>query len=215
MGKFGSFLAGTKVLEERNSPINGSIKVIKSLAFGTYIQVDNLTQSGGVVYEVWKFVLGKLSHELSGVKNCLILGLGGGSAGKLVKKFWPEAKITGVDIDPIMVELGEKYLGLRDIKVVIDDVEKFIAKNREKFDLILVDTYLGDKYPEKFEKENFVRLIKKLLSKKGVAIFNRLYYAEKRPPAMKFAKKLEKEFDKVTPVFPEANVMFVCYNEGA
>ena len=46
------FLIGTKVLEERHSKFNGDIKVVRRLGFGTYIQVEGVTQSGGVVYEV-------------------------------------------------------------------------------------------------------------------------------------------------------------------
>lgn len=205
-----SLLSGTSVLEERKSPINGDIKVIKSLAFGTYIQVDNLTQSGGVVYEVWRTVLKKLSHQPLAINHCLILGLGGGSAAKLVKKYWPEAEITGVDIDPVMVELGKKYLGMPDIKIILGDAEKLPS---QKFDLILVDTYLGYDYPEKFEKESFISQIKTHLTDRGIAIFNRLYWAEKRPQAVKFGGKLDKIFARVERVFPEANIMFVCYNK--
>lgn len=204
------FLSGTKVLEERNSPINGNIKVVKSLAFGTYIQVDNLTQSGGVVYEIWQTVLKKISRKSLTIDNCLILGLGGGSAAKLIKKFWPKAKVTGVDVDPLMVKLGQKYLGLSDIKIVIEDAEKFVTEVEEKFDLILVDTYLGDKFPDKFEAENYIRLVRNILTRDGIAIFNRLYFAEKRSQAMKFGEKLEKIFSKVDCIYPEANVMFVC-----
>lgn len=204
------FLSGTKVIEEVDSPINGKIRVVKSLGFGTYIQVDNLTQSGGVVYEVWWNTLRKITHYPLSINHCLILGLGGGSAAKLVKKFWPEAKITGVDIDPVMVELGKKYLGLSKINVVIEDAKKFVTNCKEKYDLVLVDTYLGDKYPKKFESDEFLKSVRRLLFNGGIAVFNRLYFGEKRPKAVKFGKKLEKVFGKVEYVYPEANIMFIA-----
>jgi hypothetical protein len=47
-------MLGTRILEERKSKFNGDINVVRSLGFGTYIQVNNLTQSGGVVEEIWK-----------------------------------------------------------------------------------------------------------------------------------------------------------------
>ncbi len=226
-----SYLPWTEVLAEKESPVNGRIKVVKSLGFGTYIQVNGLTQSGGVVYEVWRTVLKKLSHQSLTISHCLILGLGGGSAAKLIKKYWPQAEITGVDIDSTMVELGKKYLGLPDIKTVIDDAENFLLTishparrsyassvaggqpSAIKYDLILVDTYLGDNFPKKFERDDFLIRIKHLLSPNGLAVFNRLYYGDKRGEAMRFASKLEKAFSKVKYVFPEANVMFVCYNK--
>ncbi|MFZ5932540.1 MAG: spermidine synthase [Patescibacteria group bacterium] len=201
---------GTKVLEELYSPINGKIRVIRTLGLGTYIQAENVTQSGGVVYEVWKIALKKLKGRKKVVKNCLLLGLGGGSAATLVRKYWEDAEITGVDIDPIMVELGKKYLKLPQVRIVINDAYLFLEKKRKKFDLVLVDTYSGDKYPEEFEKEKFIALVKSSLSQGGIAIFNRLYYREKRPEAVRFGERLEKVFPRVERIFPEANIMFIA-----
>ena len=73
-----------------------------------------------------------------------------------------------------------------------------------------MDTYVGDEFPRKFESEEFLKLVKKLLSQRGIVIFNRLYYGEKRKEAVKMLKKLEKVFPGVEAVYPEANVMFVC-----
>lgn len=209
------FLSGQKVLEEVTSPVNGKIRVVKSLGLGTYIQVENLTQSGGVTYNVWKQTIKKIHRSLITNHNSLILGLGGGSAAKLVRKYWPQAKIVGVDIDPVMVEMGKKYLGLKGIEVFIEDAEKFLKKHEEvkrKYDLILIDTYLGYEYPKKFEEEAFLREVKTQTGKGGIAIFNRLYMADKRKAAVKFGEKLEKIFPKVERYFPEANIMFICRN---
>ena len=201
------------VLEEVVSSINGKIRVIRNLGLGTYIQVENLTQSGGIVYQVWKSTLRKIQKSKSKIQNCLILGLGGGSAAKLVRKFWPEAHIIGVDIDPVMVEMGKKYLGLRDVETVIKDAEKFfVSSEREgtKYDLILVDLYVGHKVPEKFQTENYIQLVGSILASSGLAVFNRLYFGEKRREAEKFSEKLEKVFSRVERFFPEANIMFIC-----
>ncbi|KKQ46384.1 MAG: hypothetical protein US62_C0001G0027 [Candidatus Woesebacteria bacterium GW2011_GWA1_37_8] len=218
-----NLLTGTLLKEIIESPINGEITVIKSVAFGTYLSVGNLTQSGGILQEIWKKTLRKIrnyklparntTRSVAGgeISNCLILGLGGGSVAKVIRKYWPVAKITGVDIDPKMVEMGKKYLGLGElgVKVVISDAEKFLA-TKSKFDLICIDLYLGDKYPDKFEKEQFIKLVKKTLSPKGIAVFNRLYYGEKRKEAALFGEKLKKHFYKVDWFFPEANLMLIC-----
>ena len=146
----------------------------------------------------------------------MILGLGGGSIAGLIKKLWPQAKITGVDADPLIVELGKKYmdLSLLGVKIVIQDALDFLTNHESPttnhYNLICVDLYVGDKYPEKFESDRFLKLILRFITDNGVAIFNRLYYNEKRTQAMKFGEKLRKIFPKVQTVFPEANVMFVC-----
>jgi spermidine synthase len=122
----------------------------------------------------------------------------------------------GIDIDPIIVELGEKYLGLGqvDVEIKIGDALELVKRLKmkgERFDLIVVDLYNGDKYPEKFETENYIQLVKTVLSNSGTAIFNRLYYGDKRPQAVKFGNKLKKIFSKVEWFYPEANLMLICH----
>jgi len=209
-------MLGVKILEEKTSLINGKVSVVKSLGLGTYIQVANLTQSGGVVYGVWKQTLSHIRNTNPKIQRVLILGLGGGSAAKLVQKYWPKAKITGVDIDPVMVEMGRKYLGLENVETVIEDAQDFLSANSHqspdiKYDLILIDLYVGDEVPAKFETDNYIHLVRSCLERGRVAVFNRLYFGEKRSQAVKFGEKLDKNFPKVERFFPEANIMFICF----
>ena len=201
--KISNFLTGTKILEERKSKFNGNLRVVKALGMGTYIQANGLTQSGGIVESIWRSVLKKLRAEE--IKSVLILGLGGGTVAKLVKEHWPGAKITGVDIDPIMVELGTKYLALDagSVKTVITDAYSF---NSVGYDLVIVDLYNGDEFPKKFEEDGFL----KKLTRNKLIVFNRLYYGDKRPMAVRFGLKLQKVFKKVKYYYPEANLMFIC-----
>lgn len=215
MGKLKNFLSGAKILEEIESPINGRLTVIRDLAWGVHIKAGGLTQSGGVAEKVWHTSLKEVKKNVSKVNKCLILGLGGAGAAKAIKRYWDEAVITGVEIDPIMINLGEKYMGLKEsgVKVVLEDAMKFAkrqTKKGKKYDLILVDMYVGDTIPVVFATPTFYNLVKKLLENKGVVVVNRLYYDEKRKLADKTRKDLEKNFLKVMAVFPEANVMFVC-----
>ena len=198
-------MLGTRILEERKSKFNGNIKVVRSLGFGTYIQINNLTQSGGIVEAFWKETLRKIRKEK--IKSVLILGLGGGTLAKLVRKYWLKSKITGIEIDPVMVELGKKYLGLKNTKVIIQDAYEYTKKNKEIYDLAIVDLYVGDEFPNKFEDEEFL----KLLTKNKLVIFNRLYFGEKRKEAVRFGNKLEKIFKKVEWFYPQANLMFLCW----
>lgn len=210
-----NLLTGSRILEEVDSPINGKVRVIQSIAWGNHVQAGSLTQSGGVVMGVWRYSLKKVRGQKPEVKSCLILGLGGGSAARLVRKYWSDAEITGVELDPVMIDLGMKYLGLASVKVnikiqdAIEFCQKVLAENK-KYDLVLIDIYVGDKIPEKFETEDFVKNVKELVAENGTCVFNRLFFDENKGYAIHFGKKLEKYFAKVTPIYPEANVMFVC-----
>jgi len=205
---------GTKILEERKSKFNGDIKVIKTWGMGTYIQAGGLTQSGGIVEDIWKSTLRKIYNSQFTINNCLILGLGGGTLAKLIKKNWPEAKITGVDIDPIMIELGKKYLDLNSdgVKIIVADASNPSNFSNQKYDLVIVDLYQGDKFPKEFATENYIHLVRTILSKSGIVIFNRLRYKNKKEEAEKFGKKLQKYFSKVDYYYPPANLMLICYN---
>ncbi len=205
----------TKILEDFQSQYNGQIKVKRDLAFGTYLQAGNLTQSGGIIFNIWKKTLNKVRRSPCTVHQSLILGLGGGTLVKVIHKFWPDAEVTGVDIDPQMVEMGKKHLGLKEdeVNIVVSDATKFCKKaiqQKKQYDLVCIDMYNGDVFPTQFEEIEFLEMIKKLLAEDGIAIFNRLYYGEKRKLAVKFSEKLSKVFSTNEAVYPEANMMFVC-----
>lgn len=198
---------GVKIIEEVKSKFNRNLKVIRSFGLGTYIQSDGLTQSGGIVETFWKQTLRKVKGKRLKVKDVLILGLGGGTVVKIIRKFWPDAKIIGIDIDLLIIELGKKYLGLDEtnLEIKIQDAAKPVSG---KFDLVIVDLYQGDNFPKKFEDEKFL----KSLSQNKLVIFNRLYYKEKKKLAEVFGEKLKCVFGKVECFYPEANIMFFCYN---
>lgn len=202
----------SKILEEKTSKYNGNLKVVRTFGMGTYIQSNSLTQSGGIVEAIWKQTIRKIYSQKKDIDKILILGYGGGTIGQLVTKIWPKANIIGIDIDPMIVELGEKYIGLKNdnTKVIIGDAFDWVKNVSEKYDLIFVDLYRGDKFPEKFKSLEFVNTIKKGLSGNGMVVFNRLYYGDKRPETVKFGNNLQKHFSKVTWFYPEANLMFLC-----
>lgn len=199
-------MLGTQVLEERESKYNGHLRVVKTWGLGTYIQSNGLTQSGGIVESVWKSTLKQINNDC---KDILILGLGGGTLAKLLRKKYPNAKMVAVEIDPIMIELGKKYLDLgkyeTDIKVQNARDFKF-----KKYDLVIVDMYNGDNFPREFENDDFLEK----LSRQKLVIINRLYFGDKRPDTVRFGNRLEKIFKKVTWFYPEANLMFICDNSN-
>jgi len=208
-------LTGIVTLEEVDSPINGKISVVKSLGYGTYLQVGNLTQSGGVMFSIWKTVINKIKSLILDPNEILILGLGGGSCAKLARKTWQYSIITGVDFDKVIVDLGSKYLNLGDAnaKIIVSDAFEFVdnmVKEKKKYNLIMVDLYVGQEFPVVFESDVFLENINKILDDGGTVIFNRLYFGEKRPQSLKFGEKLGKYFTKVENFYPEANVMFIC-----
>lgn len=185
---------------------------------GTRLVVEGISQSGWLVEKVWSAALGRVKKDRPEIKSVAVLGLGGGSAAKLVNKYWPQAAIIGVDIDPVMVELGKNYLGLRkvnNLKTVIEDAEGWINKIKGKklFGLVLVDIYKGTRVPEKFRTSGFIKKVNSILERGGIGAFNHLYSAIEKEDGDSLGRKLRKIFSVLTLVKPEANIIFIGYKE--
>lgn len=208
------FLAGKKILKKVHSPFNGDLIVVRDFLWGTYIMGGGLTQSGGVAYEVWEASLARAKQIKKNINNSLIVGLGGGSIANIIRKNWGnDFEIIGVDIDPVIVSLGEEFLKTKsdNVKIVIKDASDYVKNEKNKFDLICMDTYQMDEFPKKFESQDFINDLKKVLNQNGIIIFNRLYYNEKRKIADEFYHNvLQKNFSKIKIVYPQANIMYIC-----
>lgn len=206
---------GLKLLDRRESKYNGTLTVYDEPGWGNVIYGGGLPQCGGLAKKIWELPLKTIKEKVDSIDSVLILGFGGGGIAQLLGELWPKAKITGVDIDKDMIELGEKYLGWpENTNVVVEDAEKFIdkaIKKGEKYDLICVDMYIQTDVPEKFKSVEFVENVNKLLRGVGLAVFNRLYGSHDGGNAKKFKEEsLDKVFNRMKIVYPYANVMFIC-----
>jgi len=77
----------------------------------------------------------------------LILGLGGGSAARVVRALAPKARITGVEIDAGVVRAARRWFDLDGlgVEVVKDDARHYLERTRRRFDLILDDVFVGNR----------------------------------------------------------------------
>ena len=138
-----------QTIDKLSSKFNGEIKISKSR--GKYsVWIGGFEQSGSVYVEkIWGKALKELPPlwrgELLRNIKVLVLGLGCGTVIPIIFKKWPKAKIVGVEIDPVMINLGEKYFGLKNfenLKIICGDAKK---QKLSGYDLIITDAYLGGK----------------------------------------------------------------------
>ena len=79
-------------------------------------------------------------------RSVLLLGLGGGSAARVVRAVAPQAHIVGVEIDPEVVSAARRWFDLDalGVEVVTDDAARFLRSTRARFDAVLEDVFTGD-----------------------------------------------------------------------
>lgn len=205
-----------KTLVKISSPINGEISVIEQWG-RRKIVVGGLTQSGPLAEKIWDSGIKNLSSIIHHPSSILILGLGGGSLAKLLNKYFPKAKIIGVEIDPIMIDLGKKYLELdkiKNLKIIIDDATAYLPSaihHKLKFDLVFVDLYVGDKVPKNCQTKIFLKNLKQILQENGLIVFNRLYHKNHIFEAKIFLDKLKKIFNDLANKKVLTNLLIIAH----
>lgn len=117
---------------------------------------------------------GVLPAMIDSPKSILILGHAGGSFTRIFNTFYPDLKVTGVEIDPAVTAMAEKYMGLADaqVDIVHADARQFLLNTTEKYDLILVDTYHGANIPAHLATTEFFQLAHDHLNEGGMVALN-------------------------------------------
>lgn len=148
-------------VEKFTSKYNGEIKVVEEWGKNK-ILVDRSQQSGPYMDNVWRKTLRAFGFPNTYCpKTILVLGVAGGTVIYLLSKWYPNAKITAVDIDQTMIDIGKKYFGLNRIKnltIIRNDARKAITK---KYDLIIVDLSCGRNIPTFVTSKQFLLDLKR------------------------------------------------------
>ena len=191
-----------KILFEIESPLSGKIRVIQDgkerrLVVGGLVQSIN-ADAEDVEERIW----GQLARVESGelrVENALILGLGGGTVAHLLTKKFGPIPIDGVEIDPLIVEIGKNFFDLgklKNLNIIIGDAVDPISRQQfnhltiQPYDLVIVDLYCGSQYPKGAESDEFFAGLKNLTHPRGSIVFNRI----STETDVKFEEKLRKTF---------------------
>jgi spermidine synthase len=135
-------------------------------------------------------------------RSVLLLGLGGGSAARVVRAVAPGARIVGVEIDPEVVRAASRWFGLDalGLEVVTADAARFLQATRARFDAVLEDVFTGDARhlckPPGFPLPALDH-VRRILRPGGVAVCNTLDEAAEVRAALsaRFARLVRVEID--------------------
>ncbi len=184
--------------------INGKITIGRSYRRMTLF-ANNIPQSGGEYVFMWRKVLKSLNKFSFKPKNCLVLGVGGGTVIKELINHYPRMNIVGVEIDLVMIEIGQKHFGLeshKNIELVAQDAVNFITQERaNKYDLIIVDVFLGLFNPPSVRTISFLKNLKRIMKSNGVVFYNSHYQKIKHEEYENFTDLAGRIFGQTQEVF--------------
>lgn len=187
------------------SKLNGVISIGSSYRQKTLF-ADGIPQSGGEFVYMWNILLKGIHQEGLKISKALVMGLAGGTVIKSIQKYYPEIELVCVEIDPIMVELAEKYFQIKNedkIKIVVSDACKWIDKNYQKyiFDLLVIDLFYKDINPSCSRTVKFLRNLEKTKSEGGKILYNCHYQSGNKTEYDRFLHQCQSIFSSVEEVF--------------
>lgn len=110
------------------------------------------------------------------LKTALFIGGGGYAMPIALEKELPQTRISVVELDPEVEEVGRIFFGLnnfKDIKTVVADGRRYLYSSQEKFDLIFSDAYSGPRaIPPHLITKEFFELVSQRLTPQGVFMLN-------------------------------------------
>lgn len=150
------------------------------------------------------------------IENVLVLGLGLASIPQMLEQqFTQKFTYTGVELDPEVIYLAEKYmLGNLEspIMTIEGDAEIFVRSGESKFDMICIDVFQETVIPPTFLTMDFLESISHRLSNDGILFFNHLTGKEsERKETIKYYNTI---FKKVFPngIFKEVGGNHILQN---
>ncbi|GMU64005.1 MAG: hypothetical protein AMXMBFR36_02790 [Acidobacteriota bacterium] len=103
----------------------------------------------------------------------VVLGLGTGGAGAVLRTLRPGLDVTYVDIDPAVPEIAREWFGLdAGARVEVDDARRFLAATDERWDIVFCDTYVGQSVPFHLATREYFELVRTRLAPGGVVEVN-------------------------------------------
>lgn len=178
-----SYLIPIHVLQ-KNSSISKSIEVNWNNG-QLVIDSKNTNYSYGSLQRILRIGLKKIGFEtIQSMESILVLGVAGGSVIKtLVDEIKFKGQITGVEIDPAIIEIANTYFQLNQISnllIVIEDAFEFVLKTKETYDLIIIDIFQDTEMPNFLFEKFFINRVGELLKNNGYILFNTMLLNEKQ-----------------------------------
>ncbi|MFH2085756.1 MAG: fused MFS/spermidine synthase [bacterium] len=160
------------------------------------MDLNGYPQSGSLYRRIWKKVLERRGKA----KNVLLLGLGGGDVVKQLTSQHTHGKIVVVELEAEVVRVAKDYFGIipnEKLQIVTEDAKTYVKRNKQRYELVIVDLYSGDGVPKFVETKRFLSDVKRAITLDGQAIFNYASHSFREDDFVCFEKLLNGVFTSV------------------
>jgi spermidine synthase len=113
-----------------------------------------------------------LTHE---PRRVAILGNAAGTTARAYGHFFPSTEVDGVEIDPELEEIGERYFDMGsnpNLTVYNDDARPWLSRSDGGYDVIVVDAYRQPYIPFYLTTREFFGLARDRLASGGIVVVN-------------------------------------------
>ncbi len=207
------------VLQAAPAPASDAVLYEKASAYGTVVVTDegdnmralrfgrngvrqSLVKLGDPEYLGLAYTpvaLAGLSLCNEQLRRFLIIGLGGGTLPAFLRRYYPDAEIDAVDINPEVAFAARHYLGFREderMRIHITDGRRFIEAVRRPYDAIFLDAFGADAVPAHLTTQEFLKAVRRAVRSDGVVIGN-IWFTATNPPYDSMVQTYRETFDEL------------------
>jgi spermidine synthase len=108
------------------------------------------------------------------VKRVAIIGLAAGTTARQMTAVYGNIPIDGYELDPKIVEIGQKYFGMTmpNLNIIIGDGRLNLERSEQQYDIIAVDAYRPPYIPPHMTTREFFEICASHLTDDGVLTLN-------------------------------------------
>ncbi len=153
---------------------NGVISLLGRVGHTEEIFVQGYDQTSAYTDRMWSQALKRLPASLA-IKRVLVLGLGGGGIIPYLFRRFPPCRITAVDWDTIMIQIGKQRLSYKErgkVSILQGDAGEIVRSLTDTFDLIIIDLFTGPTVSPLLASPEFLQSLVRLLDRQGFLLFN-------------------------------------------
>jgi len=200
-------------LEQTSSPHNPYLEVL--LVKGRHqLTTREAIYSYDDKYENFNYAFKQIDWSQLKGKKVLVLGLGLGSVIYILEKILKLTfDYTAVEIDEEICRMAQSYT-LRHldsyVEVVPTEAMSFLSYNESDYDIVIMDIFQSAEIPQKFQTEEFLKLLKSKLAPGGILFYNRMNITDADIADNKhFKTTMEKVFPMMAEIKIKTNLVSI------